>query len=102
MRSLNRAICTSGEPVSFAWVRYCSINPDLASLNSLPLAPCTQHSFVFILAVKSLSQRLRGGKYLSALPVARVPRAPEAGLSLARADERKEFIARLLVLAENA
>src|SRR5258708_36226065 len=34
MRSLNNAICTSGEPVSFTCARYCSINIDLASLKS--------------------------------------------------------------------
>src|ERR1700722_6938609 len=34
MRSLKSAICTSGEPVSFACTRYCSINSDLTSLKA--------------------------------------------------------------------
>src|ERR1700733_8533245 len=40
MRSLSKAICTSGEPVSFVCCRYFSINPDLTSLKPLsPLRP---------------------------------------------------------------
>src|ERR1700691_768215 len=51
MRSLNNAICTSGEPVSRGCVLYCSMTPNLASLNSaLPLKrrwPCSYLFFLF-------------------------------------------------------
>jgi hypothetical protein len=36
MRSLNSAICTSGDPVSFVCTRNCSIIAALASLNATP------------------------------------------------------------------
>src|ERR1039458_5768441 len=73
IRSLSKAICTSGEPVSFVCWRYFSINPDLTSLKPLsPLRPFLA-LFRLLFDLRRLSQLASASKKYSTIPGSVLP-----------------------------
>src|SRR5580700_2156214 len=100
MRSLNNAICTSGEPVSFACVRNCSINSALASIN-LPL-PLNRRALLYALVSSSITKNAstEALQLKANFRSARVFLWAKSGLL--RIDKRQKFVARLLVFAKRS
>src|SRR5271163_4747929 len=106
MRSLNSAICTSGEPVSFGCVRNCSMTSALTSINSS--SPLKRRALLYVLClfnVKNASTyacRRKGifgkSRLPPGLPTGRIRRRSGPGV----ANQRQKFVSRLLVLSKRA
>src|SRR4029077_1510381 len=105
MRSLNNAICTSGDPVSFGCTRYCSITTAFTSLNSSSPSesPCPALLFLPLLRLKMLAHYLHvchkrftfSGRRRS-MPARRIR------LLFGALHQREELVARLFVVAKRA
>src|SRR4029077_5999616 len=113
MRSLNNAICTSGEPVSFGCVRNCSITSVFASISSpLPLKNRAPALLISSSTLKIVAHRMQGAKSFyrescshgGGFTVCATPSIQAAPHSsrFAVIYQRQELVTRLFVLAKGS